>query len=100
MPYLIAASAQGKIALGCQQGHGQMRLVGHEPVGPSPTQRIEVLGFCVFADSRIAEHDKRARYRLCRYLSRPRSRPNDCAATVMHRSARQLVHSWIFPGGL
>lgn len=71
MPYLAAASAQGKIALGPGQGHGQMRLVEHEPKGPIPKPRIEVLGFCVFADSRIAAHDKRARYRLCRYLSRP-----------------------------
>ncbi len=71
MPYLAAASAQGKIAMGHHQGHGQMRLVGSEPQGMTVKPRIEVNGFSVFADSRVPAEDKRGRYRLCRYLSRP-----------------------------
>lgn len=70
MPYLAAASTQGKIALGSGQGHGQMRLVGHAPSTATTTPCIEVAGFSVFADSSIAAQDKHARYRLCRYLSR------------------------------
>ncbi|QQR91476.1 MAG: transposase [Myxococcales bacterium] len=41
------------------------------PLGISSTPRIEVAGFSVFADSRIDAQDKRARTRLCPYLSRP-----------------------------